>query len=147
MKPQFLIAVSIVFLTLASTYAYENLSNDKYQAVLKAYTGTEKLDEKNKKVDEISKDYTESEKKIVESIKAFFKLRAKAISTISTETKDILHEIKELRNKQKAAFARVSASDKKAAKFLLFAKPPNHVNTPGSPATTQSPDEAVDDFS
>uniref|UniRef100_A0AC34G4X2 Uncharacterized protein n=1 Tax=Panagrolaimus sp. ES5 TaxID=591445 RepID=A0AC34G4X2_9BILA len=78
-----------------------SLSNEKYQSILKVYTEEGPLEEKNKKADEVANNFSESEKKVVDAIKKFFGKRAEAIAKLDNETKSILKEIKELRQKQK----------------------------------------------
>uniref|UniRef100_A0A914Z1Y4 Uncharacterized protein n=1 Tax=Panagrolaimus superbus TaxID=310955 RepID=A0A914Z1Y4_9BILA len=79
--------------------------------------------------DEVAKDFSESEKKVVDAIKKFFGKRAEAIAKLDNETKSILKEIKELRQKQKTLFEKIQGDDKKAANFLLFGHAPQNLNS------------------
>uniref|UniRef100_A0A914PA98 DUF148 domain-containing protein n=1 Tax=Panagrolaimus davidi TaxID=227884 RepID=A0A914PA98_9BILA len=87
------------------------LSPEKFKAILEIYETDGSLEEKNKKVDELTQKYSEEEKKAVEGIKKHAAKRAEIIAKLSDDSKAVLKEIRGLKKQEHEALKKVDKKD------------------------------------
>ena len=106
-------------LRLGGPFKKHVLSPEKFKEIMEIYEKDGSVEEKNKKIDELTAKYSDEEKKAVEGIKKHAEKRAEMIAKLSDESKAILKEIRGLKKQEHEALKKVDKKDLSIVLALL----------------------------